>query len=234
MNIRLDGMSIFVETKLEELFEAEKSGAKSNIVRIISHAEYRKLKDAAPTKIIIAHRQEGFLRAITNICATGELCSKVVAVISWTNGKHHHPTFNENTPDPFAHTQRLDEEESPIPNDPILLPRTLIQQLLGYRGTEPLDQTIILIPKTLVADLDWERGKTSIPEFISELLKYYVKHAGKGGLPFDEKFVCLTISRNLHHLLESIAHGRSMNMVIRELYEASQFAHYKEDGPLHD
>jgi len=42
----------------------------------------------------------------------------------------------------------------------------------------------------------------------------------------DDAFVAVTISRNLFHSLQLIAHGRSMNMVIRELYEASCYQHH--------
>ena len=49
--------------------------------------------------------------------------------------------------------------------------------------------------------------------------------------PTDDAFIAVTVSRNLHGLLQSIAHGRSTNSVIQELYEASQYQQFKaEEG----
>jgi hypothetical protein len=50
----------------------------------------------------------------------------------------------------------------------------------------------------------------------------------------DERFVAITISKGVLSLIQSIAHGRTMNMVIQELYERYMFQKAEERGPLHD
>jgi hypothetical protein len=52
--------------------------------------------------------------------------------------------------------------------------------------------------------------------------------------PTDDAFTAVTISRNLHGLLQSIAHGRSMNSIIQELYEASQYRQFEEKETEHE
>lgn len=138
MKISNDGKRVSFKTEPEELFLAEKSGAKSNTVRILDLEEWRLLKRYDPKKIIIQYQQEIFLRTLTNIHFGGMILGKVIAIFSW----------------------RL----QPTPSET------------------------------------------------------------------DDAFTAVTISRNLLGLLQSIAHGRSMNMVIRELYEASQYKRYEEEG----
>jgi predicted transcriptional regulator YdeE len=50
----------------------------------------------------------------------------------------------------------------------------------------------------------------------------------------DERFAAITISNSTLALLQSIAHGRTMNRVIKELYEAFIFNLAKERGEIHD
>jgi hypothetical protein len=50
----------------------------------------------------------------------------------------------------------------------------------------------------------------------------------------DERFAAITISNGTLALLQSIAHGRTMNMVIKELYERYMCIQAKERGPRHD
>ena len=82
MNISYDRTTVSFKTEPEELFEAEKSGAKSNTVRILDLDEWRSLKNR-PQKIIIQHQQEVFLRDITNIHFGGVILGKVIAIFSW-------------------------------------------------------------------------------------------------------------------------------------------------------
>jgi hypothetical protein len=50
----------------------------------------------------------------------------------------------------------------------------------------------------------------------------------------DERFVAITISKGTLALLQSVAHGRTMNAVIRDLHEAYLKKKAEERGPLHD
>jgi hypothetical protein len=50
----------------------------------------------------------------------------------------------------------------------------------------------------------------------------------------DERFAAITISNGTLSLLQSIAHGRTMNIVIKELYEAYIEKKSAERGPHHD
>lgn len=85
MKISHDGTTVSFKTKPEELFQLEKSGAKSNTVRILDYDEYQQLKKSNPKKIIIQYQQEIFLRTITNIYVTEDVLGKVIVVFSWTN-----------------------------------------------------------------------------------------------------------------------------------------------------
>lgn len=109
MNISYDGTTVSFKTEPEELFLAEKSGAKSNTVRILDKDEYRQLRKADPKKIIIQYQQEIFLRTLTNLHVTDDVFGKVIVVFSWTNEEHNHtPTINIER-DPYAHTMSLKE-----------------------------------------------------------------------------------------------------------------------------
>ena len=85
MSISHGGTTVRFKTEPEELFLAEKSGAKSNIVRILDASEADQIKQDPPKKIIIQHQQEVFLRTLTNICIAGEALGKVIVIFSWTN-----------------------------------------------------------------------------------------------------------------------------------------------------
>jgi hypothetical protein len=85
MNISPDGVTVRFKTEPEELFLTEKSGAKSNTVRILDLDEWKRIKACPPKKIIIQHEREIFLRTLTNISRVGVLLGKVVAVFSWVN-----------------------------------------------------------------------------------------------------------------------------------------------------
>jgi hypothetical protein len=161
MNISHDGVTVRFKTEPEELFLAEKSGAKSNTVRIIDNDEYEMLNARTPKKIIIQYQEEIFLRTLTNL-HFAKLFGKVIVIFSWANEKHHH-SMPEQDPDQEAHIHSMPYEPS-----------------------------------------------------------------------IDERFVAITISKGMHSLIQSIAHGRTMNMVIQELYERYMFQISEERGPLHD
>lgn len=103
MNISHDGTTVSFETESEELFLAEKTGAKPNTVRILDLEEWRLLKRYDPKKIIIQHQQEVFLRTITNIHFGGLILGKVLAILSWQGNERHNP---------FKHIQGIDKQSS--------------------------------------------------------------------------------------------------------------------------
>lgn len=149
MKINYDRKTVSFKTEPEELFEAEKSGAKSNTVRILDAAEADRIKRDPPAKIIIQYDQEIFLRTLTNICEVGDMLGKVIVIFSWKP----QPASNE---------------------------------------TDNLSSDVLTAPSLT-----------------------------------DDAFAVVTVSKNLLGLLQSIAHGRSMNSVIQELYEASQYQQFK-------
>lgn len=137
MNISPDGLTVRFETESEELFELEKSGAKSNVLHVMDFDEWRHIKKHNPTKIIIQYQQEFFHRTLTNIHLAGEMLNTWVVIFSWMQERstdHYHSikvstdhelthtvTFNENTlPGPHSvpfeqgdHSVGLQQEEEP-------------------------------------------------------------------------------------------------------------------------
>jgi hypothetical protein len=162
MNISPDGVTVHFKTEPEELFLAEKSGAKSNTVRILDLDDWKRINSSPPKKIIIQNQQEVILRTLTHICRAGVLLGKVIVIFSWTHEKQHHST-PEQDPYKIAHIHSMPYEPS-----------------------------------------------------------------------IDERFVAITISKGTLSLIQSIAHGRTMNKVIQELYERYMFPISEERGPLHD
>jgi hypothetical protein len=147
MNISPDGVTVRFKTEPEELFLAEKSGAKSNTVRIIDNDEYEMLNAHTPKKIIIQYQEEIFLRILTNL-HFAKLFGKVIVIFSWTHEKPNQ-----------AHIHSVPYEPS-----------------------------------------------------------------------IEERFTAITISKCTLALLQSIAHGRTMDMVIQELYERYMFQRSEERG----
>jgi hypothetical protein len=101
MKISHDGTIVSFKTEPEEFFFAEKSGEKSNTVRILDKDEYQQLRKADPKKIIIQYEQEVFLRTLTHICIAGEAFGKVIVIFSW-QGNEKHP----------LHISGIDEQSS--------------------------------------------------------------------------------------------------------------------------
>jgi hypothetical protein len=133
MNIGPDGNSVRFQTKSKELFEAEKSGAKSNTVRIMDLEEWRLLRKCDPKKIIIQHQQEIFLRTITNIHYGGVLLGKVLGIISWQGNERHNP---------FKHIQGIDKSEPPLYVQAINISLPLREKLDIARGDKTYDELI--------------------------------------------------------------------------------------------
>ena len=98
MNISPDGKTVRFKTVLEELFLAEKSGAKPNTVRIIDSYDYEQLRIHEPEKIIIEYQREIILRTISHVYVSNMILGKYLAVFSFINYDHdHHPKQKKQT-----------------------------------------------------------------------------------------------------------------------------------------
>ena len=198
MKISHDGTTVTFKTGPKVLFEAEKSGAKPNTVRILDYDEYLQLVKANPKKILIQHQQEIFLRTITHVYVTEDVLGKVIVVISW-NEKHHHQVQRETVPHgPGDHTQSLvgphsvPVEPGPHNLSPDYIPEVPatpaicrcidcirgIDRVMGngieddfHVHTTGLDELApVLLPRTLIHDLDRFRPDGSHADFIRKLL----------------------------------------------------------------
>jgi hypothetical protein len=193
MNISFDGVTVRFKTEPEELFLAEKSGAKPNTVRIIDKDEYEMLNTHTPKKIIIQYQEEIFSRTLTNLYFA-KLFGHVIVIFSWTHPKKHPESDH-------VHVMTKQDPYSPLSHSMSL--------------NEPGNHS------------DSVETCQSVEE-----------------PSIDKRFAAITISNGTLALLQSIAHGRTMNMVIRELYEAhignkELYGAYTEKksterGPLHD
>lgn len=219
MNVSPDGKTVRFKTEPEDLFYSEKSGAKPNTVRIIDHYERQQLKKKIPHKIIIQHQQEIFLRTVTHVYVSEMILGKYIAIFSWTKEKQ---PIVPAAPDAKAHTTNVNNEiAKPVPE---------IEEPIDTSYTE------IGIPLTLINDLNWNRGKDTIPEFISKLLDYFINRTMHEDLNTEDKhgFVAIGISRQMFNTLQNAFHDRTMNSVVQELYETYLYKHAIERGPLHD
>jgi len=152
MKISYDGKRVTLKTEHDDLFEAEKSGAKPNTVRIINSSDREELRKHLPQKILIQSQEEIFLRTLTNVYVSDKVLGKYLAVFSWTNEKHPLYTARENDSDPGAHIICTDEEPQ-----------------------IDMSQTAILIPRSLLIDLNRSRGDETLPAFISKLLESHTQ-----------------------------------------------------------
>jgi hypothetical protein len=166
MNISPDGVTVRFNTEPYELFEAEKSGAKPNTVRILDLNEYHQLRQANPQKIIIQHKQEIFLRTITHSYVTDIIFGKVIVVISWINEKHHHPILRETEHSPGDHTMSLDPADVLLRNDEKATTAVKIE----VEGAAPLQMQAINISSSLLKLVDKYSGEKTYDEFIRTLL----------------------------------------------------------------
>jgi hypothetical protein len=120
MYISPDGVTVRFKTEPEELFLAEKSGAKPNLLCLMDFDEWSILKKHNPTKIIIQHQQEIFLRTLTNIHLEGEMLNMWVVTFSWTHPKQHPESCHVHVitePDPYSplsHSMSLDLTPPPV------------------------------------------------------------------------------------------------------------------------
>lgn len=166
MDISPDGNIIRFKTKSKELFEVEKSGAKPNTVKILDVSEADRIRHTPPEKIIIQRQRETFFRTLTDINLDYNVLDKVIAIFSWTNKKHHHPTPNDTEHDPCAHTMGLDDppREATVNADPHV--HTI------HAHDEPLEYTAnISLP--VRKRLDAYRAEKTYDSFISKLVEYY-------------------------------------------------------------
>lgn len=240
MNISPDGRTVRFKTEPKELFEVEKSGAKPNTVRIIDTYEADRIQHKPPKKIIIQHQQEIFLRTLTDIHLNYDVLGKVIAIFSWTNEKHYRTTLNEDS-DPKAHTMSLDDLS------PILLPKGLIHDLGRHRRNRSHAEFIsdLLDKHIMSSPLTTEKPSTLGPHSVpiepgdhnirpEEAMPPAETILLSEDPSIDKSFVAITVSKGTLGLLQSIAHGRSMNSVIKELYEVYMCTRFKEENSPHD
>ena len=90
MSVSHDGKAVRFQTAPIELFEAEKSGAKSNTVRIIDAYERDRIQEKLPEKIIIQYQQEIFMRTITHVYVSEQILGKYLAIFSWNPSATSH------------------------------------------------------------------------------------------------------------------------------------------------
>lgn len=207
MNISHDGTTVSFKTEPEEVFLAEKSGAKSNTVRIVDNDEYERLNMHTPKKIIIRYKQELFLRTLTNLYFA-KLFGNVLVIFSWEHPKKHphsdhvHVTTEPDLHSPLSHSMRLDDEP--------------------YSASLPGPHSV-----------PFEQGAHSVGlqqevETPAEMCETVEEPS------IDTRFAEITISNGTLALLQSLAHGRTMNRVIKELYKRYMCAEAKEKVALHD
>lgn len=227
MNISPDGVIVRFKTESEELFEWERLDRKANTVRILELDEWKRINASPPKKIIIQNNeQEVFIRTLTNIFRVGVLFDKVLVIFSWRN--EHNLAPNESGKDPYAHSVSLEEMDVVGDYESEISPRV---------HTEPTQTRIktptspILLPIALIADLMRHRRNRTLDEFISELLADYENHLEER---VRDGFVAVLLSDSMLYRLQNIAHGRTINMVIRELYESYRDKTAEEVDPLHD
>ena len=235
MNISPDGKTISFKTDTDDLFMAEKSGAKPNTVRIIDSYEHEQLKKKLPSKIILQHQQEIILRTITHVYVSEQILGKYLAVFSWTNEDHHHTKPKEEDHDPGAHNMQLDDSASTTRS-----PHTVSLEDLASKIELPMGT--MRLPIATINDLIHHSGKESVPQFISKLIETYsIAHIHTVGyqkeeteVEEDDEFTSTEISKNMLQNLRAISHGRTLNKTIQDLYELYCLKRYEETGPHHD
>lgn len=182
MKISHDGKQVMFKTEPEELFETEKSGAKSNTIRILDIDEYHQLRKCNPEKIVVQYKQEIFRRTITNLHVTEGVYGKVIVVISWANSDNKSRKI---TSIPIAKTMRCPDCDGDLLKSRAgELGECAICHALFYLdlGIEnKLDELApILLPRTLIFDLGRHRQGGSHAEFIRELFEMYLDTLREG------------------------------------------------------
>lgn len=145
MNISHDNVTVSFKTESKELFEAEKSSAKANIVEIIDGYEYAQLTKKLPKKIIIQYKQEIFLRTLSHIYFSGRILGSYLAIFSWIHKKHCHSTSIEEKRDGIDHPMSFEEaypDESSLQFQSINISLPVFESLNNYRGDRTFDKFI--------------------------------------------------------------------------------------------
>ena len=215
MKINYNGTTVTFKTESKELFEVEKSGAKSNTVRILDTDEWRQLKKPdsnGPKMIITQYQQEIFLRHLTNVYLGGVILGKCIVIFSWEpKGRYGHSQRIKEHPSGLRdHNMSLDELS------PILLPRSLIHDLGTHRRNRSHAEFIFdLLDEHIIFQATEQRAH--------RLGQEEAMPAAETSPPSEESFAAITVSKGTLGLLQSIAHGRTMNMVVNELYETCMY-----------
>lgn len=135
MNISPDGTTVRFKTATKELFEVEKSGAKSNTVRIIDAHEYLQISKKPPKKIVIQYKQEIILRVLSHVYVTDRIFGFYVAIFSWY--QHLHSTSIEE-----KQVNEMYPVDPPLQIQAINISLPVFKRLNLYRGERTIDKFI--------------------------------------------------------------------------------------------
>lgn len=135
MDLSPDGKTLRVQSESSVMFNAEKSGKKTNTTLIISSEDRSLLFQQSPKKIVVGYSNELFLRDISDISTIGSLSEKLIVTISWIQNQHHHVTSHEKSDG--DHSQTIDSEECRI-----LITQKLKDELDEYRAYLTYEQYI--------------------------------------------------------------------------------------------
>lgn len=109
MDLSPDGVTLRVQSAPSMMFDAEKTGKKTNTTLILSSEDYSLLVQQSPKKIVVRCNHELFLRDISNITPIGSLSEKLIVTISWTHNQHHHKLSHEKSD--YDHSQTTNSGE---------------------------------------------------------------------------------------------------------------------------
>ena len=223
MNISPDGMTVRFKTEPESLFEAEKSGAKQNTVRIMDVYEADQIRRKPPKKIFIQHQQEIFLRTLTHIHFNYNVLGKVIVIFSWTNEKHHHPIPGDTEPCASCkHSQSLDE--------PIYLrsgEKTTGTVTLSITEEETSPSVGPHSVPVEPGDHNLDPDRSTSPDKVAGVIP-------SSEAPSIDESVVVIITKRMFETLRNFRHGCSITYIVQELYDFYCTKHAEDEGPLHD
>jgi hypothetical protein len=235
MKISPDGKTVSFKTEPKELFLAEKSGIKSNTVRILDIDEWLQLKEKDPKKIIIQCQQEIFLRTLSNIHFGGVILGKVIAIFSWRNEEE------ELDCESTTYASSLDAIE--LSTDEKFVCVTISRNLHHLLGSIAHGQSMNSIIQEIYEVWCYSRcaknysphpPSTTSADDKTDHEVHIMSPYSPSESAIGDKNIPIIISRETLAILQSIAHGRSMNSVIRQFCEANLAVKRQEEDPLHD
>jgi len=109
MDLSPDGMTLRVQSASSMMFDAEKTGKKTNTVLLLYPEEFSLLVQQSPKKIVVSYNTELFLRDISDISTIGSLSGKLIVNLSWTHNQHHHEISHDKSD--YDHSQTTNSGE---------------------------------------------------------------------------------------------------------------------------